>query len=428
VYQLDVAGLRAAAANPARTRFWARISRTVWLLGLVSFFTDVSSEMVASVLPAYLLLQMHVTPLEFGLVDGLYQGVTALARLASGLTADRWRRYKVVATIGYGVSAVCKLGLAAVGGGWAWVASVISADRVGKGIRTAPRDALISLSAREGDLAATFGVHRALDTAGVIVGPLIAFAILSTVPGDFSAIFVVSFAVAVVGVAMIGLLVEDVEDVKDARGAAARLPSDPPPASLQTVAALLKDSRFVAMTVMGALLGVPVMSDAFLYLMLQKASGISAGSLPLMYIGTSAAYLLLAVPAGRAADRIGRGRVFLAGHATILALYAALAFVELNPALVVICLVLHGIYYAATDGVVAALVSGAVPAEHRATGLAITATATSTARLVGSVAIGAAWNWYGRPTAVAFSLVGTAICMLWATKQLSLIERTGDAR
>src|SRR6185503_8332888 len=121
-------------------------SRTVWCLGLTSFFTDISSEMVASILPIYLVLHLHLSPLTFGLIDGLYQGFAAVARVAGGFVADRWRNHKAVASVGYALSAACKLGLLAAGNAWSLLALTIAFDRTGKGIRTAPRDALISLS------------------------------------------------------------------------------------------------------------------------------------------------------------------------------------------------------------------------------------------------------------------------------------------
>ena len=125
---------------------WSGVGPNVFFLGLTSFLTDISSEMVASILPIYMVFVLRLTPLQIGVVDGLYQGAAALARLAGGLFADRWRRNREVAAAGYGLSALCKLGLLAVGSAWGPLSGVIALDRVGKGLRTAPRDALISLS------------------------------------------------------------------------------------------------------------------------------------------------------------------------------------------------------------------------------------------------------------------------------------------
>ena len=184
------------------------VSSTVLFLGLTSLFTDVSSEMVSTILPMYLVLSLQLSPLQFGLVDGLYQGVAALVRVCGGFAADRWHRHREVAGVGYGLSAICKLGLLAVGGAWMAFAAVIVADRIGKGIRTAPRDAMISLSTPRSELATAFGVHRALDTAGAMLGPLVAFGLLAAVPGGFDVIFVTSFCVALVGLGVLVLFVQ----------------------------------------------------------------------------------------------------------------------------------------------------------------------------------------------------------------------------
>src|SRR5712692_3744431 len=175
------------------------VSRNVLFLGLTSLVTDISSEMVSTVLPLYLVFYLRFTPLEFGIVDGLYQGGGAIARVAGGLLADRWRRHKEVAAAGYALSAACKLGLLAAGSGPGALGAIVLLDRMGKGLRTAPRDALISLSSKRGELATAFGVHRALDTGGALLGPLVAFGLLALVPGAFDAVFVASFCAAVVG-------------------------------------------------------------------------------------------------------------------------------------------------------------------------------------------------------------------------------------
>jgi MFS family permease len=402
VYPFDVPALRGLLA--ARTRATARpvIVRTVWLLGLVSCFTDISSEMISSMLPVYLFVHLQLSPVQFGLIDGLYQGVTAIARLASGIVADRWRRYKLVATIGYALSAVCKLGLLATGSTWSVFAAVLSADRLGKGIRTAPRDALISLTTRPQDLATAFGVHRAMDTAGVLVGPLLAYWILASLPGRFDAIFVVSFAVALIGIAVLVLLVDDRRGADGER--ASRVSLD--------LSRLLRHRPFVSIAAVAALTSFVVVSDAFLYLLIQWRRGGGAETIPLLYAGTASAYLVLAAPLGRLADRVGRVRMFLIGQALMVAVFAGIAWIGIELWTLALCLLLHGAYYAATDGVLAALASSATRSDVRASGLAALTTATSLARLAGSVVVGVVWSWRGPETVVTLALIATAAALI----------------
>jgi MFS family permease len=358
--------------------------------------------MVSSILPVYLFVHLQLSAVQFGVIDGLYQGVTALARLLSGIVADRWQQHKLVAMLGYGLSAVCKLGLLATGNAWTAVATILSADRLGKGIRTAPRDALISLATRPQDLASAFGVHRAMDTVGVLVGPLLAFWILSTMPGRFDAIFVLSFAIALIGIAVLVLLVADRRGDEASRER--RVAIDVP--------ALLRNRRLASITVVAALTSFVVVSDAFLYLLLQWKRGSGAEWIPLLYVGTATSYLVLAAPLGRLADRIGRAPVFLAGQAGMVVVYAGVAWLNIHPLTLVALLLLHGAYYAATDGVIAALVSGATPSELRASGLAALTTATSLTRLAGSVAVGVLWSWRGPGSVAVLALVATVAVLI----------------
>jgi MFS family permease len=387
------------------------VARTVWLLGLVSCFTDISAEMVSSILPVYLFVHLQLSAVQFGVIDGLYQGVTAFARLASGIVADRWRQYKLVATLGYGLSAVCKLGLLATGNAWSAVAAVVSADRLGKGIRTAPRDALISLSTRPADLASAFGVHRALDTVGVLAGPLLAFWILSAMPSRFDAIFVVSFSIALIGIAVLVLLVDDRQDVDGAP----RLTVD--------LLDLLRNRPFVTIASVAALTSFVVVSDAFLYLLIQWKRGSGAESIPLLYAGTATAYLLLAAPLGRVADRIGRVPVFVMGLACMVLVYAGVASLDIQLWTLPLFLLLHGAFYASTDGVIAALASGSTPALVRASGLAALNTATSLTRLAGSVIVGVVWSWRGPGTVVTLALAATMAALVVSVFALRGIER-----
>ena len=171
---------------PPRFRRWLPVvSRTVWALGFTSLLTDISSEMVVSILPVYLVLYLGISPLAFGVVDGIYQGVAALIRISGGVLADRWRMHKAVAVLGYGLSAACRLLIFAAGSAWGMISVIIALDRIGKGIRTAPRDALISKRSLTSKLATAFGVHRALDAVGALLGPLFAFALLAMMPNAF---------------------------------------------------------------------------------------------------------------------------------------------------------------------------------------------------------------------------------------------------
>src|SRR5437773_9392896 len=194
----------AATASGFKLRI-AGVSRNVVNLGLTSLFTDISSEMVSTVLPLYLIFFLKFTPFQFGMLDGLYQGGAALIRLIGGVAADRSQRYKQVAGLGYALSALSKIGLLfGAAGGPGLLAASLFVDRTGKGIRTAPRDALISLSSEPGNLGMSFAVHRALDTCGAMIGPLVGFALLALIPNGFDVIFVASLCVALVGLGVLG--------------------------------------------------------------------------------------------------------------------------------------------------------------------------------------------------------------------------------
>jgi MFS family permease len=362
--------------------------------------------MVAAILPLYLVIGLGLSPLQFGVVDGLYQGISAIARIASGVVGDRWNRHKEVAAAGYGLSALTRLVLPLVGSAWTAIGAVVTVDRVGKGIRTAPRDAMISLSTPRDGLGAAFGVHRALDTAGAMLGPLVAFAILAVAPRGYDAVFVTSFCFAGIGLAILWLFV----DGRPARAAArdesrssyTAATSRPTP---KEAVALLGRGRFRLLILTGTALALATVSDAFVYLILQRQASFDATLLPLLYIGTALAYMLLAVPAGRLADVLGRKRVFLAGYVVLLILYVALLIPSGGVAHIVVCLILLGAYYAATDGVLMAIASTLLPDPLRATGMATLVTGTSLGRLFSALVFGALWTWAGPDTALlAFGL------------------------
>jgi MFS family permease len=384
----------------------AKVSPVVWKLGWTSFLTDISSEMVNSALPVYLVIHLHLSPLQYGTIDGVYNGLAVvLVSLAAGLTADRSKRHKEVALAGYGFSAICKLLLLAAGGVWGWIILITGLDRIGKGIRTAPRDAMISLNTPPHLMASAFAVHRALDAGGALLGPLTAFILLAQLPGAFDVLWVTSSLFAILGVAVLWLYVP-----RPKEGLFLQPFLDERRISRRSLSVLFASPHFVALVGCGLLLSVGTANDGFIYLVLLEKGGANSGFLPLFYVATAASYALFSIPAGLCADRFGRGTIFLCGYAVMGIIYLLLLFMPAVglPAQAG-CLLLLGLYYAGTEGVLMAMASATVPAQMRASGLAILATAIALGKAGSSLLFGWIWNAYGAPSAiVTFGAILTA--------------------
>jgi MFS family permease len=364
------------SGTPEGGRSHHKISATVIGLGVVSLITDVSAEMVTAVLPLYLVYGLGVGYLQLGAIDGLYTGATALLRLAGGHLADRLQRPKAVALFGYGLSALTKLGFPLAGSSVAGVGLVIGVDRAGKGIRTGPRDAMITLATPSDALGRAFGVHRALDTAGALLGPLVAFGLLSVLFADYTSVFVVSFCFAVIAVVVLAVF------VRQPAGTAVRRPG-----LSWNVARDRQVRRAILLT---ALLGVCTVGDMFLFVGVQKSAGLPAGVLPLLPLVTALTFMLAAAPVGKLADRVGRWRVFLAGHVVLFVAYVLVAVSWGGWLAAALVLLAHGVFYACTDGVLMAHVGPLVPEQVRATGLAFVQTGQALARALGAVLFGVA--------------------------------------
>ncbi|MFJ6386273.1 MFS transporter [Streptomyces sp. NPDC091972] len=416
----------ASTDQPRRRGLRPGVAPVVLVLGTVSLITDISSEMVTAVLPLYLVSTLGFSPLAFGTLDGVYNGVSALVQLTGGHLADRIRNHKLLAGLGYGLSALCKPLLLLVSSIGA-LGTVLALDRTGKGLRTAPRDAMISLSTPSGKQGRAFGVHRAMDTTGAMLGPLAAFLILSAAADGYDAVFGVSACVAVLGVVVLVLFVpgrrqggtdRPAPGERQAAGTAAADAAGRPPVRVREALALLRLPRLRALAGCAALLGLTTVSDAFVYLLLQRRAGIGEQWFTLLPLGTAVVFLLLAVPVGALADRVGRHTVFLAGHAALLTGYALLLWAPDTPALPFLVLALHGVFYAATDGVLPAALADVVPEQLRASGLAIVGTSQALARFCCSLAFGAAWTVWGDGPALAASALGLLCCAAVATRVL----------
>lgn len=384
-----------------------KVAPIVVLLGFVSLLTDISSESVAAILPLYLTSVVGLSPVAYGFLDGLYQGASALVRIAGGWAADRGGHPKWVAFLGYGLSAVAKVGLL-IASGFGAITAVVAVDRIGKGLRTAPRDAMISESTPTSHLGRAFAVHRTLDTIGAAAGPFVAFAILWAVPDGYSIVMIVSLAFALVGLALLGLLVPD-------QRPAARPAPDREPRRFRWRS--VGGPPLAKLLIAAGALGLLTIGDGFIYLALLERGGFAATWFPLMYVGTNVAYLALAIPVGRAADRLGRTRVLIVGHGALLLAYVCSAVPVAGALAVVGPLMLLGAFYASTDGVLAAVAGRLAAPGARASAIACAQTVVALARLVASTAFGLLWFALGPQqallTVAALLLIVIPLTYVW---------------
>lgn len=391
-------------ARPLSGAALRAVSGTVVTLGLVSLFTDISAEMITAFLPVYTIFTLQMGYVQLGVLDGVYTGATAILSLVGGFLADRVRRHKIVAFVGYGMSAVTKLVFPVAGPSTVGLGAILAFDRAGKGLRTAPRDAMISLSTPENRQATAFGVHRALDTVGALFGPLVTFGLLSWLGDKGNPIFTVSFLFALIGLVMLGFFVRQPKSDQEL--------APRPKVSAREAARLLRDRALRRTTIAAVLLGLATISDAFVFIVLQKVSAVPPNILPLMPLGTALVFMLAAAPIGRLGDRIGSWPVFVAGHVALLGAYLMLLGPVHGVLLVVLTLLLHGTFYAATDGVLSAHAATLVPATLRGSGLATVQTGQALARFASAVLFGLILTWVTTGSAVLLGVAALAIALL----------------
>ena len=415
-----------------RPRGIRTVSSAVASLGVVSMLTDISSESVTAVLPLYVTSALGLSMVAYGFLDGIYQGISALVRIAGGYTSDRLDQPKWVAFVGYAIAAAARVGLL-FAAGFGALTAVISADRIGKGIRTAPRDSVITAASRPENLGTSFGVHRTLDNIGAALGPLIAFLILLIIPDGFTTVFAASLAFALIGVVVLGLLVPNVRrrDLTDSAEsgsvgsglagagdvAGPEAGAVPDPAASGTAKTKAPGLRAVLTGPMrrvlaaAGVLGLLTIGDGFVYLVLQARSDFAAAWFPLLYVGTNVAFLALAIPLGRLSDRVGRGRVFVLGHLGLLAAYVTAALPVAGVPSTLACLVFLGAFYAATDGVLAALAAQLSTPETHGTGIAAAQTVVAVTRFLAATGFGLLWFAVGRTVSLVVVAAALAVAI-----------------
>jgi MFS family permease len=390
---------------------WRKLPRNIWATSITSFLTDISTEMVVNLLPLYLFNVLGVNTAVIGLIEGLAEATASLLKLFSGWISDRLGGRKWVAVIGYGISAFSKP-FYLVAASWQAIAAVRWADRVGKGIRTSPRDALIADSVSEEQRGLAFGVNRAADTGGALLGLLITLFVVLSVQGGteglsastFKTLVLISLIPAVIGVVVLAVMSKDVP-VEGKR-------------ALPKFALRGLGRPFLIFMVIIAIFDLGNSADAFLILRAQER-GLSIAGILGMLIIFNLVYSLLATPAGSLSDRVGRRRVLIGGWLLYAAVYMgfALAASAWN---VWLLYGLYGAYYGLTYGTAKAFVADLVPVSLRGTAYGTYNASLGLIDLPASLIAGLLWQNVSESAPFFFgailALVAALALLLWRPK------------
>jgi MFS family permease len=361
----------------------------VIFIGLVSFFMDLSTEMVYPLIPLYLTAAFGTTPALIGVIEGIAESLASVLKVFSGYVTDRYRRKKPLAFSGYATGFVYKI-LLILATSWVGILAARAIDRFGKGIRTAPRDVLVSESARADRLGHSFGIHKALDMAGSAAGILVAWVLVSRLgtSANYKAIFLYSCVPAVFALLMFAFIRET---------------SSPAPANARVnlLTGLSRiDGRLKLYLLVVFVFTLGNSSNAFLLLKAQKI-GFSPSSVILLYFVYNAVSSLLSIPFGRLSDRVGRKALLVSGYLTFAAVYCLFAFAH-SAILIAAAFALYGFFTALTAGVERAFIAEIAPSELKGTMLGLHSTVTGIALLPASVIAGFLWTSFN--DAVPFAL------------------------
>ena len=374
----------------------ARLPPAIWALGFVSLLMDVSSELIHSLLAVFLVTALGASALVVGLIEGAAEATALIVRVFSGALSDYWGRCKPLAVLGYGLGALSKpLFALAAGSGVVLAARLI--DRVGKGIRGAPRDALVADLAPPAARGAAFGLRQSLDTVGAFVGPLLAMALMLAWANDFRAVF----WVAVIPAALAVLLL--VFGVREPPRDGSRKPVNPIHRDQMRRLA----SAYWWVVVFGAVFTLARFSEAFLILRAQQG-GLPLAATPLVLVAMNVVYALAAYPFGRLSDRISHRRLLVLGLLVLIAADLALAWSS-HWSWVWAGVALWGLHLGITQGLLATMVADTAPADLRGTAYGVFNLVCGVAMLAASVLAGLLWDAFGAPVTFA---AGAGFCVL----------------
>lgn len=359
-----------------------RLPASIWVLGLVSLFMDISSEMVHSLLPMFMVGTLGVSVVVVGLIEGLAEATALIVKVFSGVISDYFGKRKALAVIGYGLGALTKpLFALAPGAGMVFTARLL--DRVGKGIRGAPRDALVADITPPAQRGAAFGLRQSLDTVGAFTGPLLAVGLMLLWANDFRAVFAVAVIPAVIAVALLVL------GVREPVATTQHVRVNPiTRANLQRLGA---DYGWVVGV--GAMFTLARFSEAFLVLRAEQ-TGIAVALVPLVMVAMNAVYAASAYPFGRLSDRMSHTRLLAAGLLVLIAADGVLAWSSHWTGLLA-GVALWGVHMGMTQGLLAAMVADVAPADLRGTAFGFFNLVSGLAMLLASGVAGALWQWWG---------------------------------
>jgi MFS family permease len=365
----------------------------IWGLGLTSMFMDISSELVHSLLPVFMASVLGASMMTIGLIEGIAEATASITKLFSGTLSDRWGRRRPLLLVGYGLAAVTKP-VFPLASSIAWVAAARFLDRVGKGIRGAPRDALVADITPVEARGAAYGLRQALDSFGAAVGPLLAIVCMVLLSGNIKAVLWVGVAPAFIAVLLLVLMVREPASVPRTAGLSSPLGT----AGLRRLGA-----RFWYLAALGALFTMARFSEAFLVLRAQQA-GLSVTLVPLVMVVMNVVYASAAYPAGRAADGRDARVLLILGLAVLVIADMVLARAR-SANLVLAGAAFWGLHMALTQGLFSKLVADVAPDGLRGTAFGVFNLVTGIAMLVASTVAGTLWSHYG----YAATFVGGAL-------------------
>lgn len=398
---------------PQPSRFG--LTRPVWLLGWVSFFTDMASEMVYPLLPLFLTRVLGASAMSLGVIEGAAEAANSVLKIVSGWLADRWGTPKKLVLGGYGLSSAVRP-LIAIATSWPQVLAIRFSDRLGKGIRGAPRDAMLADFAPEHARGRVYGFHRAMDHAGAVAGPLLASAYLYFYPGDYRTLFTLTI---IPGVIVILVLLRVPERAKATPTPTADLSNPTKPSNPANLGSRFYKAMFVIL-----LFSLGNASDAFLLLRLSDL-GIAAFWIPLLWSALHVVKVVASLGGGAMSDKFGRRTMIGLGWVVYALVYAGFGVFDARPVVVAIFLA-YGVYFGLTEGVEKAWVADMAPATSRGTAFGIYNAVLGAGSLAASLLFGLIWT---RVSPHAAFMTGAGLALL-ATVQLAAMSWSpvGDSR